>query len=518
MKPNDSTEQIRRGMLLSYLNFAAGALIPLFYTPRMLRLLGQTEYGLYKLAVSTAGYLSLTNFGIGSAASHFLIRAQVRGGAREQARMLALFRVLLDLAALAAMLGGVLLAWKLELLYGASLTARELRRVRVLLVLLAADTAVGFSAAANTALVFAQERFVFARTVDVLATVLLPCADLAALYLGLRAVGLAAISLCFGILSKIAYAFYVKKRMKMRPIYRSLPTDALRDIFRYCVWVFLGGLVAQIYGATDTVILGATPSLAANAAAVYSVGAAFSDMLFRVSQIAPAFFSPQLSRMVFRRADAREVDAMVIRIGRIQAFAVLPICSGFAAFGRPFLALYAGEAYAQAYAVALILMLPNCIALLQSGAYSVLYARGLHRFRALVYLGIAVCNIVLTIPMARRWGIVGAALPTGAAYLLGQGVIMNIYYRRRVGLDIPLFWKKVLPAFLPAALLCGAACAISRVVDFTVPVYLAGGIALYSLLWCAALWFFIMEDEEKRAVRTFLRRRACRAAESEEIV
>lgn len=503
MKPFDRAAQYRRGLLLSYLNLAVGMLIPFFYTRAMLSLLGQSEYGLYKLAVSTAGNLSLLSFGLGSALSHFLLRTRTREGEAAMARMLGLLRVLMDAAAVLTLAVGALLAANAQVLYGASLSDRELRRMRLLLLLLAANTAVGFSSNAYVSLVFVQEHFVFARTVDLLCTVLLPCADLAVLYLWQSSVGLAAVSLAVGILTKISYAFYVKRRMRLRPVYRDMPVRALGDIMHYCFWTFLGGIVAQVFDATDMVILGATPELAANAAAVYSVGATFSELLFRISQIAPAFFEPKLSRMVFGSAAPRELDAEVIRLGRVQAFTVLLICSGFVAFGRQFIALYAGEAYEGAYAVALLLMLPNCIGMLQSGAFSVLRAKGLHRFRAIVYLGIAAGNLALTLLLVERWGILGAAIPTGAAYLIGHGIVMNVYYHRRVGLDIPLFWRRMLPVFVQAAVLCGAACAFSERVNLTAPVHLLLAIALYTLLWGAGLWLFVLDAAEKQRLRAF---------------
>ena len=37
--------QLRIGVLLSYVNLGLGNLIPIFYTPIMLSLLGQSEYG-----------------------------------------------------------------------------------------------------------------------------------------------------------------------------------------------------------------------------------------------------------------------------------------------------------------------------------------------------------------------------------------------------------------------------------------------------------------------------------------
>ena len=59
--------QLKIGIVLNYVNMILGNLIPIFYTPIMLTLLGQSEYGLYKLASSVTSYLSLISMGLGSA-------------------------------------------------------------------------------------------------------------------------------------------------------------------------------------------------------------------------------------------------------------------------------------------------------------------------------------------------------------------------------------------------------------------------------------------------------------------
>ena len=58
--------QLKAGVLLSYLSVGIGALVSIIYTPIMLRLLGQSEYGLYTLAGSVVSYLSILNFGLSS--------------------------------------------------------------------------------------------------------------------------------------------------------------------------------------------------------------------------------------------------------------------------------------------------------------------------------------------------------------------------------------------------------------------------------------------------------------------
>ena len=45
-------KQLKVGIVISFFNLALGNLIPFIYTPIMLRILGQAEYGLYGIASS----------------------------------------------------------------------------------------------------------------------------------------------------------------------------------------------------------------------------------------------------------------------------------------------------------------------------------------------------------------------------------------------------------------------------------------------------------------------------------
>lgn len=51
----------------------------LLYTPVMLRLLGQNEYGIYQLANSLVTYLSLLNLGLNGSYIKFYMREKVKG-------------------------------------------------------------------------------------------------------------------------------------------------------------------------------------------------------------------------------------------------------------------------------------------------------------------------------------------------------------------------------------------------------------------------------------------------------
>ena len=71
--------ELKAGALLSYVNLAITCIIPLLYTPIMLRILGQAEYGLYSLSNSVISYLSMLNFGMGSAVIRYVAKARAEG-------------------------------------------------------------------------------------------------------------------------------------------------------------------------------------------------------------------------------------------------------------------------------------------------------------------------------------------------------------------------------------------------------------------------------------------------------
>src|SRR5690554_4586976 len=70
--------QLKAGAILTYISMGLGFLISLIYTPLMLRLLGQSEYGLYNLAASVIAYLGVLNFGFGSTYIRYYSRFKVK--------------------------------------------------------------------------------------------------------------------------------------------------------------------------------------------------------------------------------------------------------------------------------------------------------------------------------------------------------------------------------------------------------------------------------------------------------
>ena len=502
----ENRSQIKAGVILSYLNIGIGNIIPLFYTPLMLSLLGQNEYGLYKIASSMTSYLSLMALGIGSAVTRYMIKAREEGGKEAEELTFGLFHVIFQGIAIMTCIVGAVIVLKLDVFYDASLTASQLARMKILVALMVLNMAVGFSATSYNAAVITHECFVFVQGINVLSTIGLPILNIVFLVLGSGTIGMAFVALAVNICIRVAYVIYVKKKLQLKPCYQKMPQGYIFDILKFSFWILVGNLAGQLYNATDTVIIGAIPNLATVGAAIYNVGTTFSNMMFSLAQVVPTLFSPKANRMVFAGATDRQLSDLVIKVGRLQAYIVALVAFGFIAFGQPFIQWYAGEEYRQSYWVAVIIMIPNCIPLVQSVAHSVMQAKNLHRFRAILYLIIAIVNVVATALLIKPFGLIGAALPTGIAFIIGHGIILNIYYWKRVGIDIPRFWKKILPIFITAAGLSIVTISVSYQVDFYNISIMIGGIVIYTVLYFVAVWFWVADCSEKELIKNVIMR------------
>ena len=99
----------------------------------------------------------------------------------------------------------------------------------------------------------------------------------------------------------------------------------------------------------------------------------------------------------------------------------------------------------------LVIMIPLTIPLIQNLGILILQAKNKHAFRSIVYVIIAVVNVAISIPLAKRYGGLGCAIATSGCLFIGNGIIINIYYHR-IGIKIVKFFREIAKLSLPILL------------------------------------------------------------------
>ena len=101
--------QLKAGAALSYVIIGLNSVIGLLYTPFMLRIMGQSEYGLYALAASVIAYLTVLDLGFGNAVIRYTAKFHAEGRIREQQEMFGMFLVLYGVISVIAFSLGMVL-------------------------------------------------------------------------------------------------------------------------------------------------------------------------------------------------------------------------------------------------------------------------------------------------------------------------------------------------------------------------------------------------------------------------
>lgn len=497
----------KAGILLSYLNVGVGMIVSLAYTPVMLRLLGQNDYGVYQAASSIISYLSLFTLGFSSAYMRFYARYKTKEDNEGISRLNSLFLLVFGIAAVMAFVSGLILSMKPQVIFGNKFTSEELNTSRILMILMSFNMAVTFIDSVFAMYVNALEKFTFQRILSLLSTVLRPTITLPLLIMGYGSVGLTVASTTVTLGVAIT-DYYCAHKNKMKFSMGKPDIKLLKEIAVFSFFIFLTSLAGTMNSTIDRLLLSRYEG--AGAVAVYEIGEKFNLYLMQFSIMISAVFVPQINMMVAKKRENKELTDLMIRIGRIQFILLAYVLGGFILVGKYFIGVYAGEGYDESFRIAVMIMCASFIPYIQNIGIEIQKALNKHVFRSVIYFLIAIVNVLCSILFIRMFGISGAAIGTALSLLIGNVIIMNMYYHRGIHLEMSRFWKSMINlilASLAALLPCIVWCTfrpVSTIIDFVII-----GI-IFTIIYIVVMWRIGMNEDEKNMARNFLIKRTRR--------
>ncbi len=493
--------QLKAGVVLSYLSIGLNSVIQLIYTPVMLRLLGQSEYGLYSLVAPVVSYLGLLTFGIGGAYLRFYSWERASGDEDGVARLNGMFLLVFSIISIIALLAGGWITGHVDLVFGNKLAGAEYRRAALLVWLMTVNLALSIPSGVFSSYIAAHEQYIFQRVLNIVSSVLNPFLTLPLMLMGIGSLSLVLVSLALTVATLIINVIFCFRRLNMRVSFRQLRWGILKEIYIFSFFLFLNQLIDQVNWSVDNLLLGRFWGTAE--VAVYGLASRMNGLYLNFSTTISSVFAPRINRIAAEGRDAdRELTGLMVRVGRIQGLTLLLLLMGLTLLGRPFLLWMGGsEAYLRSYPVLLLLIIPVTVPLVQNLGIEIQRAKNKHQFRSLVYLVMAGINVALSIPLSRQFGAEGAAVGTAISLIVGNGFVMNWYYHRHLGLDMKLFWRSMgslaKGTVLPAAycLICGLTLDLFRPACF-----FGAGVGLV-VVYALSMWRWGMNESEKGLLR-----------------
>ena len=490
--------QRKAGVILSYAGEIVKILVNLVYTPIMLRLLGQSEYGLYQLVYSVVSYLSLLRLGFGSSYLRFYSRYKAQNDEDGVAKLNGMFILIFCSISVICILCGTVMVRNIRTIFGTGLTESEYATAKVLMELLIINLALTFPNSVFNCSITAHEKFLFQKLLILLQNLFSPFLTLPLLIMGYGSIGMVSVTTLLTFVLLISNMFYCFKKLHVRFAFHGLKISLFKEMWVFTFFIFLNQIIDQINWSVDKFLLGRFAGT--TAVAVYGVGGQINTLYLQFSSSVSNVFVPKVNRIVAETNDNTELTTLFTKVGRIQFIVLGLILTGFVFFGMPFVNLWAGEGYGASYAVALLLIIPVTVPLIQNLGIEIQRAKNMHKARAVVYLAIAIANVFISIPLIKFFGPEGAALGTAISLFAGNIIFMNWYYHARIGMNMFYFWKEI-AKFIPALIApCVVGIAIMKFVNITGLVKLGVFAVVYAAVYGLSMYFFGMNEEEKQLV------------------
>ena len=490
---------------MSYLYMVVQVIVNLIYVPLLLSTIGRNEFGLYQLVGSVMAYLLIMNSTIAAAVQRYYNKYLALHEDEKAENVLGVSRLIYHVLSLVAIVVGIALIAIANAVYADSLTPAELSELSVMLAILIANVIVVLNNSIYTATIEAHERFTFQNGVQVIVTALQPVFIAIAVWIYPYAVSVIVVQLISVIIEVVLRRYYSNHRLGVRVIMHDLDRSLVRGLLMFSGSILLATVADQIFWRTDQLILGYFFGTAS--VAVYGIAAQVFMCYMPLGLAISNVFLPKATRIFQGEETDETLSDLFVRIGRIQFFVLYAVLTGFIVFGDAFIYLWAGEGFHDAYLIAIIIMVPFTTDLIQNVGLTILRVNNTYGFRARVYFACAVINIALTILFIQWFGILGAAASTALSLLFCSGLVMNIFFWKRTGLDIPRFWRQICRCAAPITALF---IAVYAAYVLFLPaadnwLLLLAYLVVYVILYLAVCWLLSFNDYEKQLIASIFR-------------
>lgn len=493
------------GFLLSYVSIFISSVIGITFTPYMISSLGKTEYGLYQLLYAAIGYIAMLDFGLGGTLTRYILKYRSYGDEQRVDSVVTMCVKIYSIIALAVFFLTVVVSFNLKSFFKGSINAENAAYARRLFLIMGATTAISLVSHALSGIETAYEKYA-----------VIKCAYL---FKQLSRVGIIILLIKFGwgalavvtadfIITVLIAAFdiyYCTAVLKASLLKGKWESEMFRGLCSFSFFVFLQIVVVQINNGLDRIILGrySTLEIVALYGVVMQLYALFNSMGGVVSSIT----LPKISNAVFSNVSVNELTDCCALYSRYQLHITAPLMGGFMLFGKLFASLWSPDYNStQVLLITVIIVLPQLLESVEGTIFNVMKAKNMQATRSLILIGVALLNVILTVLLLKVMPVYGAAVGTFISFVIGNTILSNIYYHKKVGINIPRYFKRLFKGILPA-----------WIIAFIIGIFISllpfggwGGLILkclaYCIIYAVLIWLLGLDGSEKQVLLRFVKK------------
>lgn len=491
-----------RNVAGSWLGLATNMAVGFLLTPFILHRLGDSAFGLWVLMASFTGYYGLLDLGIRNAIIRYVARHHAKDETDELAKVVstgffAYFCVAL-LASAITVIAALNLHWF-------TLSPDDAATAHVLLLVVGIGTAIGMPIALFGGVLEGLQRFALVGVVQSIATLLRAALIVAGLRAGYGIVFVGAVTVALNLAAGVVLMFAAFRTFSQNLLHWNyVGRSTFSAMAGFGVVTFWIGIAQVLRFQLDSMVVAACISLPA--VTFFNAGGKLVSYATEVVQSMAQVFTPMSS--AFHATGSIDGLRRVVILGnRYSAFVAFPISAILLLIGPRFLQAWLGARYVSSQSVLVILMVPTALYLAQAGSPKILYGMARHKTLAVVLLAEGLANLILSVILARPYGINGVAIGTAIPLFCTSVLFLPIHLCRLLHLRVRDF---VFSSYTYPVLLTAPVAILVRILDIRfqsrswrelAAIVAAAGL-LYGLEILAYFWF---ADPQMAARKTLTR-------------
>lgn len=489
----------KTALILSYIFIVVDVIVGFIFTPTVIRLVGNNEYGLYKAITAIASYLTVLDLGLGSTITRYVVKFKSSERQDIVGNFVAMGLIIYIVIGIVIFILGSVICLFLPKIYPNTIDSTNIGEARIIMLLLIINTVVALIGHSINGLLVAYQKFVFINCSNIAKLLLRAGIIIGVLTIIKSAIVIAAVDLILTILLFVISCIYEKKAIGLKIKLCCWDKGILKEMFAFTSAVFVQAIISQFNGNVDNILIGAMVS--ASAVSIYSVSLQLYTMYASCSTAVQGIASPAIMENVFKRNNDRDSVEALIKPSQIQFVVLSAVLIGFICWGKSFIVLWINETYVDAYYVGVLLFSTSFIMLVQNNFVSILKAKNKMYGQTMILCVTTVLNLFLTIILIPRFGIIGAAIGTAVSYLVGNTFGMNLYYKYCLKLNIGVFFKGVLhKIWFPIILSFVIGCVMTKYIPHETWVELIISCLLFLLMYIILILCFGINKADRKLI------------------
>lgn len=435
----NSNRQIKIGGIISYLTIVFSIISGLIYTPWMISVIGQSNFGLYTLATSLVIMVTI-DLGLSQAVTRFVSKYRAEKDVENIKKFLGITYKLFILLAFIFLVFLTVVYFNVDRIF-LKLSPDEIEKVKVLLSIAGLYAVFSFPFHPLDGLIVSGEWFIFQKSTELFSKVLNVVLMVFALIMGYGLYSLVVVNAFCGLIV-IGLKLYFLKKNDHYPIqWKGFDKSLGKEIFSFSLWIMVIKVAQRLITTITPSVLGITSG--SREIAIFSAALTIEGYVWTFSTVLGSMFLPKISKLIYGdKVEPGAIQELMIKVGRIQFIMLAAIVSIFIMAGRDFFLNWLGYDFENSYLITVFLILPGLIIIPQEIASTTLVAINKVKYNAYSRIVIASISIVLTYFLSFRYGAIGSGIAIFCGNVIGGVLVLNIVYSRILKINVWVFFRK----------------------------------------------------------------------------